>query len=745
MNKSPETTRGEPTSRIATWVVGSSHVVRWRSYAKSGDSPQNLGADHLIGYGGTPIWSKKTFEQAIALVGEKDCLGLVVPDFRLGNSISLLSEKPVSLFLDGFSSITPNAIGEKQDEAMLERSIDALRFWNKSFGVRARFVFWSLLGNQIYDRLAGRNITDGRYRHPTFSLERIYEALPCLNIVDLTPLLKMPMHEVSRLFIDENSHPSKIGFLTLDGILSQGLGVLDAYRNAVETVESDLFSLAARICAKHGQVILTGRSVWLDTIVCYLGATGSKRLADAGLIIAPLDKKIGQISSREMLEGMHASKFHILIFSTANMDLTGELSRVFSTEIDVWSHVTRVDWESSTLNIILGRNEIPRFSYMQSERGEVPNQPLLVIDDEMVELGQLGAPTWIGLKFILDKIARNDISPVLLGGNRIEGDVLITEQGIAFLIGGNHSVLKFATGEIAPSIESIELFNRNISQRGAFLSGLKLPYTHIIFPDKQSVLSGNFPYQPVHRLGDAYLASMTPSARDYVIYPADNLMLEKNDVFLPLDTHMTDHGSLAVLRIMLQTIGIDAPHTLNHIATRITKNQIWAGDLGNKLSPTLLQHGVILDSDWPIKKLQSPGGFNDGMVDILFSPEAEYKLTVLLFGDSFFRMMLSQLSAVFSRVICLRTRHLHPEMVTLIKPDVVFTGNAERYLSNVVSDRDAHAFFMYPLLRKSSSFGDDEKFLAAWQAITAPDSTYAQSLFAEYGVLRPNKFLKTEA
>lgn len=124
-------------------------------------------------------------------------------------------------------------------------------------------------------------------------------------------------------------------------------------------------------------------------------------------------------------------------------------------------------------------------------------------------------------------------------------------------------------------------------------------------------------------------------------------------------------------------------------------------------------------------------------MDILISPEAAHDRTVLLFGDSFFRMMLQHLSMVFTRVICLRTRFLHPEMVTLIRPDVIYAGNAERYLSNVTAGSEAQAFALYPHLRAATDLAMPPEFLAAWRAVTAPRSVHSQRFFHRYTLPRP--------
>lgn len=131
----------------------------------------------------------------------------------------------------------------------------------------------------------------------------------------------------------------------------------------------------------------------------------------------------------------------------------------------------------------------------------------------------------------------------------------------------------------------------------------------------------------------------------------------------------------------------------------------------------------------PRLQFRSPGDFNEGMVDIVINPEAEHDSTVLLFGDSFFRMMLKHMSAVFSKVICLRTWFYHPEMVELIQPDCIFSGNAERYLSAVAPDSEAAPFFLYSQFRNAGDLSADPKFLGAYRAMTSPASNYAKEYF----------------
>jgi len=306
----------------------------------------------------------------------------------------------------------------------------------------------------------------------------------------------------------------------------------------------------------------------------------------------------------------------------------------------------------------------------------------------------------------------------------------MTREGVGFLAGGAQEPLKYATGALRPAESSVHAFADNIVGRRHHARAHGAEYAHVLFPDKQSVLSDVFPLSPLVRLGDTYVERMAPAVRNSVIYPVELLQIHP-DAYLPLDTHLSNAGSLVVLREMLDNVSVEAPAALERISARISRPRRWEGDLGIKLNPPRFQQALMLDPDWRFTQLSSQGGFNDGMVDILTSPDAPVDRTVLLFGDSFFRLMLRHLTGVFTRVICLRTRFYHREMVELIEPDIVFTGNAERYLSRVDPDDEASPFMLYNALRGVNE-PFEPAFLKAWRAITAPRSSHAHRFWNEH-------------
>lgn len=305
---------------------------------------------------------------------------------------------------------------------------------------------------------------------------------------------------------------------------------------------------------------------------------------------------------------------------------------------------------------------------------------------------------------------------------QVHDDVLLTQNGTAFLIGGNHSVLKFVTRELQPTIESYKNFYDNILARAELSASFGAPYQHVIFPDKQSVLRDEFPIPNICRLADEYILnpSAPSSLSNHILYPADHLASIKHPAYLKLDTHLSDHGSLKVFALILERLGINLPEIVQYIGTRITTNKATCGDLGIKFNPPLKQVSTHLNPDWAYKNHCSQSGYNNGQVDIYTAHSAPIAGRILIFGDSFFRLMLPFFSKVFQETIFLRSPFLHREMIEFIKPNYVLTGNSERYLANVTSDSDASPFFLYSLFNSNGN-KEDRSFLNAYRSILTPE------------------------
>jgi hypothetical protein len=103
-----------------------------------------------------------------------------------------------------------------------------------------------------------------------------------------------------------------------------------------------------------------------------------------------------------------------------------------------------------------------------------------------------------------------------------------------------------------------------------------------------------------------------------------------------------------------------------------------------------------------------PGG-NNGIIDLYFNLEHIKRSEsrpglgrVLVIGDSYGRDIARTLSLMSSEVLFIRTPYMHIEVVDAMKPDLVISENAERYLSAVRSDEDRPVFLLFPFMKDNN-------------------------------------------
>lgn len=393
--------------RPACFVIGPSHAIRWSWHVRDGVVSCDLPWQNILGLGGAPIWSKRMFDAASKQVGEGGTLLLMVGDFRFGNAIALAVDKDAApLFQDGVLGIDATALTPDIDREMLSRGLAGLQSWVDCFGSKARFIFWDLFGKQVFDRLAGRHIANGRYQHPVFNYAEAVAQFPKADIADLAPLLRQPIHEVRRLFIDQGCHPSQIGYVFLNEALCRGRDILAAYRYAVSEVESALFAHARRLAAAKGRpVLITGRSVWLETLAGYMGQSGMERLAGEGLVLAPLVPVAGQPTIAQIMEKVPLNQCAPILLSAGGRDISTDLARAFGTPLAFWYDLPVIDWEEGTKEIITARGEKPRHTYAVGNGRSVAEVITPSLVTHMVEQGPTGMPSWTGIVHLLELIA----------------------------------------------------------------------------------------------------------------------------------------------------------------------------------------------------------------------------------------------------------------------------------------------------------------------------------------------------
>nr|WP_314571211.1 hypothetical protein [uncultured Pseudomonas sp.] len=304
----------------------------------------------------------------------------------------------------------------------------------------------------------------------------------------------------------------------------------------------------------------------------------------------------------------------------------------------------------------------------------------------------------------------------------ITRNVILGKDGYLFLSGGRHSVLDYITGRKEPSSVSYENFSQNIKNRLKDCSSKNILYKHIIYPDKHAVHSEKFPLDRYVCLGDEYL-ERSPELSNCLMYPKLSLRKAKQP-FHKKDTHMADEGYCLLTAELMVELGLTKSvcyKIFEELIRDLTGSSRYSGDLGSKLDPEDFDVKVDIAPSWSYAHYKNNLGIsNDGLAELYFNKTAITNWRIVVFGDSFSRLHSLFLSKIFRDVAFFRTRYYHQDIIDMSKPDVVLTGNAERYLSVVDRDENAPNFFLYPLLKGIGH---------------APDQAYAMAMnaFLSYG------------
>ncbi|MGQ7794073.1 hypothetical protein ACUN0C_16825 [Faunimonas sp. B44] len=268
----------------------------------------------------------------------------------------------------------------------------------------------------------------------------------------------------------------------------------------------------------------------------------------------------------------------------------------------------------------------------------------------------------------------------------ISNDAVVGHNGQLYLIGGKHEVLEFVSGRRKVRPGSLNTFRRNITDRNRFCEKRGIRYCHVVFPDKHSANPDDFPFDVSTTLLQEYVQGMGGSSLP-VYNPLSDLRSVGRAAYVPVDTHLSEAGISAVLHGLLEdSLQMECEAGFRLLHKRLTRTIEYAGDLGVKFEPPIVCSRVVPIPCWPIAQFSNGLSGNDGLIEILVSPQPTSNLRLVVFGDSFLRGMLQHLSAFFAEVTYFRTRYFHKDAISQIQPDVVMTGNVERYFSYVTSD-----------------------------------------------------------
>lgn len=299
-------------------------------------------------------------------------------------------------------------------------------------------------------------------------------------------------------------------------------------------------------------------------------------------------------------------------------------------------------------------------------------------------------------------------------------DVIIGRSDAMFLATSVHHILDHLTGkaEIAP--ESIANFATNMRERSAYCAERKIPFQHVIFPDKTTVMRSYFPIADIRPFSDRYRPAYTEAVLDL----ADHLP-DSDEHFLRTDTHLNFLGmvetSLTVLKALIPDL--DLARARDTLMACRGDSYDMLGDLGSKVTPQQTEtHFHIANRN--VVTINNQVGANDGLTVMIFNKvmlAEKISRRLLIFGDSFMERSLRLLGNFYSEILFCRTRYMHEEIAHMFRPDHMISSSAERYFSSVRLDRDASRFNLLYGLREHR-YSENPDFYKAYDAVLNPGS-----------------------
>lgn len=272
----------------------------------------------------------------------------------------------------------------------------------------------------------------------------------------------------------------------------------------------------------------------------------------------------------------------------------------------------------------------------------------------------------------------------------IENSITFGKDGFIFLTGGNHQIKRHFTKSNTVSNTNINTFYDNIKFRKKICETNNSHFQHFIFPEKL-YLSRDKANEKTHSI---YLENFTDqSCNKNITY----LLLSHKSSFKfnhKTDTHFNLFGNLEALKEIINNDS-DVDEYIHKVKEN-TYIEFFSGDLGTKTKPNTQELKVNYRPFFSYTREHNGlTGGNNGIIDIVINKDALYDKKLLIFGDSFFRSLLPHLTYFYKDIMFFRTGNFHNEIFKIYKPDLVFTGNAERYLTNVNADSYNEDFFSY--------------------------------------------------
>lgn len=291
--------------------------------------------------------------------------------------------------------------------------------------------------------------------------------------------------------------------------------------------------------------------------------------------------------------------------------------------------------------------------------------------------------------------------------SHIENDVIIGDNGHLFLAGGTNGVLKLYNDPNCFTVNDVIKWQSILSSRKKILDKHKIKYFHLFIPDKISIYSEyvkvnlkNFDSHPINLL----LKNVSCELHTYVLDLLTPFMKvkQKKLLYRKTDTHWTFDGCHMAFSLIMNKLGFSIPERFMKHRVTIVEN---VGDLGSKLKRPLSEKlewhefSIIAERTFAneivLLKENKTNSINIGLhvgSNVVFKNQSEdtVKKKVVIFGDSFSSDRRHHLTGMFAEVFCevhfVWSTSLDYKYIFDVKPDIVITDIAERFMLKVPDD-----------------------------------------------------------
>lgn len=280
-------------------------------------------------------------------------------------------------------------------------------------------------------------------------------------------------------------------------------------------------------------------------------------------------------------------------------------------------------------------------------------------------------------------------------------------DGWLFLTGGSNFVttLYERDGGHLPDV-NLRRWRDAIIERKRRCEALGVAYAHVVAPEKLTI----YGHKQASPLVDVDLA---PAIRLQQLFGGDARAAGWVDLVWPMreqrdavelywrsDTHWTPEGSLLAYRLLCESLRL-APNP--DLAARPCHTIHKIMDLGGKFDPPRWEQ--IREIDWiagarriyanaVVRILEDPvhgGDIHVGAHAAYRNEKAPNDVRILLFGDSFAGVgsdrLTAQLAETARELIFVWSANVDWRLVKRVKPDIVITEIAERYMALAPNDR----------------------------------------------------------